>query len=250
MQSLHTWFASSAGQELAEREVRLLNRRLAGLYATRVLQVGAYGAGHCPAVFGCARQWIIDNWSQGPIDLHAEPEILPLANESVDVVILIHQLEFSERPHQIMREAVRVLAPEGHLLVLSFNPLSLWGLRRWLSFGAVSPPWSGRYLSALRLSDWMLVLGLTPRRSDALALLPPFALRWLPRQRLHSMPYNQSLGPLFRWVGGVNLVIGQKRVPGSTYPPVRRLRKFAINPRGWAGVGARHTCQETGNEKS
>lgn len=248
MQSLHTWFASSAGQELAEREVRLLNRRLAGLYATRVLQVGAYGAGHCPAVFGRARQWIIDDWSQGPIDLQAESETLPFATESVDVVMLIHQLEFSPRPHQVMREAARVLAPEGHLLILGFNPLSLWGLRRLLSFNGTEPPWAGRYLGALRLSDWMLVLGLTPRRSDALALLPPFALRWLPRQRLRAMPYNQNLGPILRWFGGVNLMIGQKRVPGSHYPSPRRVRKFEVNPRGWAEVGARHSRQETGNE--
>lgn len=236
MYSLHTWFASAAGQELAEREVRLLNRRLAGLYATRVLQVGAYGAGHCPAVFGRARQWIVDDWRQGPVDLQGAPDALPFANESVDVVILIHQLEFADRPHQVMREAVRVLAPEGHLLVLCFNPYSLWGLRRLLAFNHGQPPWTGRYLSALRLADWMLVLGLTPRSPDALALLL--------RQRVRAMPYNQCLGPVLRWVGGVNLVIGQKRVPGPTHPSLRRLRKLELSPRGWIEAGARHSREE------
>ena len=237
MHSLHTWFASTtAGQTLAELEVRLLNRRLAGLYATRVLQIGAYGAGHCPAVFGRARQWIVDDWPHGPIDLQGRPESLPFANESVDVVVLIHQLEFADRPHQMMREAVRVLAPEGHLLILSFNPYSLWGLRRLLAFKHGQPPWSGCYLSALRLSDWMLVLGLTPRRSDALALFP--------RQRVRPMSYNQTLGPILRWVGGVNLVIGQKRVPGPTHPLSGRMRKFELTPRGWIEAGARHSRQE------
>ena len=30
----------------------------------------------------------------------------------------------------MLREVDRVLAPEGHAVVLGFNPLSLWGLRR------------------------------------------------------------------------------------------------------------------------
>lgn len=235
MHSLHTWFASTAGQALAEREVRLLNRRLAGLYATRVLQVGAYGAGHCPAVFGRARQWIADDWHQGPVDLQSTPEALPLANESVDVVILIHQLEFADRPHQVMREAVRVLAPEGHLLVLGFNPHSLWGLRRLMALNNAQPPWAGRYLSGLRIADWMLVLGLTPHRTDSIALLP--------RQSVGAMPYNQALGPILRWVGGVNLVIGQKRVPGPTHPISGHWRKFELSPRGWVHAGARHSRQ-------
>jgi len=92
MEWLHDWFATPAGRDLAARESRLLSRRLAGLYARRVLQLGAYGGGFCPTVYGDARQWVMDDWPGGPIDLRAERTVIPLASGSVDVVILVISL--------------------------------------------------------------------------------------------------------------------------------------------------------------
>ena len=245
MRWLHRWFSTASGQELAERESRLLTRRLAGLYARRVLQVGAYGGGRCPAVFGEARQWVLDDWPGGPIDLRARSQVLPLASGSVDVVVLIHQLEFTAQPHQVIREAVRVLAPEGHLLVLGFNPFSLWGLRRLLPVGRREPPWAGRYLSSLRVSDRMQLLGLTPRSHDGLALLPPLPASLRPRQTPRRVVYGHSLGPGLRWLGGVHLVMGQKRVAGASPPPVRWHRRLELIPGGLAqaGAGARRSSR-------
>ncbi len=247
MQGLRDWFATTAGQDLAEREARLLSRRLAGLYARRVLQIGAYGGGRCPTVYGEARQWVMDDWPNGPIDLRANSEVIPLASGGVDVVVLIHQLEFAERPHQVIREAARVLAPEGHLLVLGFNPLSLWGLRRILPVNRQTPPWSGRYLGARRIADWMLLLGLTPRPYESLAVLPPPLQRWWLQRHPSRVADSQSLGPGLRWCGGVNLVMGQKRVNGAVSPPLPWRRRLEIIPGGLAeaGAGARRTRRET-----
>ena len=250
MQRLHRWFATRAGQELAERESRLLSRRLAGLYARRVLQVGAYGNGRCPAVFGDARQWVVDRWPGGPVDLVSRSEVLPLASGSVDVVVLIHQLEFSARPHQVIREAARVLAPEGHLLVVGFNPFSLWGLRRLLALPNRQPPWNGRYLSPWRVADWMQLLGLIPRPHDGLALLPPLPDRLRRQQSPGRVVYGHSLGPGLRWLGGVHLIMGQKRVAGMTPPPARWHRRLELIPGGLAqaGAGARHSRRDGLND--
>ena len=43
----------------------------------------------------------------------ALPEALPFANETFDLVVLPHSLDFSPAPQQLLAEAVRVLAPEA-----------------------------------------------------------------------------------------------------------------------------------------
>lgn len=249
MRALHEWFATPAGEDLAERETRLLTRRLAGLYARRVLQVGAYGGGRSPAVFGNVRQWVMDDCPDGSIDLEADSRVIPLTSSSVDVVMLIHQLEFSRAPHQVIREAARVLAPEGHLLVLGFNPYSLWGVRRALSGNAQTPPWSGRYLAARRIADWMMLLGMVPRRPEGVAVLPPPLSRWWLQRHPHSQANRrrESLGAGLNWIGGASLVIGQKRVNGAVNPPQQWRRRFEIIPGGLTQAGAGATRSRRGS---
>ncbi len=246
MHTLQHWFQTAAGADLAEQETRLLTRRLAGLYAQRVLQIGAYGAGRCPAVFGGARQWVLDNGLSESMDLRADAHVLPLASGSVDVVVLVHQLEFTPRPHQVMREAARVLAPEGHMLVLGFNPISLWGLRRVLSARSASAPWRGRYLTGQRVIDWLLLLGLRPRPIERFAILPPPLRQSLRQQRNSPIAYSRALSPGLSWLGGVNLVMGQKRMPGRHSPPSVASETLTRLPRGFAqaGAGARHSRQK------
>ena len=45
--------------------------------------------------------------------LAADPLQLPLATQSVDLVVLPHVLECHDNPHEVLREAERVLMPEG-----------------------------------------------------------------------------------------------------------------------------------------
>lgn len=85
-------------------------------------------------------------------------EALPLAAESVDLVLLHHVLEYALDPHQVLREADRVLLPEGHLLLMNFNPMGPWGLRGLVHAGRRSP-WHGHRLGRKRLHDWLGLLG-------------------------------------------------------------------------------------------
>ena len=84
---------------------------------------------------------------------------LPIDSHAVDVVILPHVIEFELRPHEALREASRVLVPEGSLVILGFNPVSLIGLRRVLKYRAATAPWCGTYFGAARLRDWLALLG-------------------------------------------------------------------------------------------
>src|SRR4029077_10084787 len=104
--------------------------------------------------------------------LRSDPVQLPLASQSIDLLALPHVLEFCAHPHAILREAERVLMPEGSVVISGFNPLSLWGAARALGWDRRQYPGCGRYIGLLRLKDWLALLrvGL---EGGGVALSPP-----------------------------------------------------------------------------
>jgi SAM-dependent methyltransferase len=136
---------------------------------------------------------------------------LPIAAQSVDLVVLPHVLEFDPEPHQILREVERILRPEGQLFILGFNPFSLFGLARRLHAQEDGFPWNGQYLSVSRLKDWLKLLGFELDRGAFGCYAPPARHEhWL--NRWHFM---EAAGD--RWwsfAGGVYLLRAIKRVYG------------------------------------
>jgi SAM-dependent methyltransferase len=138
---------------------------------------------------------------------------LPFANESLDLVVLPHVLEFASDPHQILREVDRVLRPEGRLIISGFNPASLWGARQYLSRLIGNPylPRDGQFISLIRVKDWLQLLNFSLDRGH-------FGCYKLPLQGKSSMgrmDYLESMGnrwwPIF---GAVFIVSAIKRHEG------------------------------------
>jgi SAM-dependent methyltransferase len=163
--------------------------------------------------------------------LRSEPVRLPLASQSVDVLALPHVLEFSAQPHAILREAERVLIPEGSIVVSGFNPLSLWGAARALGWERNQFPWRGKFIGLLRLKDWLALLGFELNGGRFGRYAPPFSKgRWLER-----CAFMEKAGD--RWwpiCGGVYVVRAVKRNVGMrlVVPAWRdkRAAKKALSP--------------------
>jgi SAM-dependent methyltransferase len=150
------------------------------------------------------------------IHLQGVPEHLPVFSDSIDSLILYHALEFSSDPHQVLREAERVLVPEGHIVILGFNPQSLWGLTKILKFRSKDAPWCGRFLSTLRLKDWLALKGFEVTTIRHCFYRPPV-------QRAGLLA---RLAKLERWgnkwwsfLGGVYIIVARKKV--STVTPIK-----------------------------
>lgn len=92
-------------------------------------------------------------------DLVAEIDDLPLLEHSVDVCVLAHALEFSLDPHHVVREANRVLIPNGYLVITGFNPFSLVGLNQFIPYRRNQTPWNERLFSPMRVKDWLHLMG-------------------------------------------------------------------------------------------
>ena len=86
----------------------------------------------------------------------ADTAELPFAGASIDGVVLHHALDVVADQHGTLREAARILKPGGRLVVVGFNPLSLWLLSKPLpAFRDLRP------LSVPRLGEWLTVLGMS-----------------------------------------------------------------------------------------
>jgi SAM-dependent methyltransferase len=135
---------------------------------------------------------------------------LPFDCDSMDLVVLPHVLEFSENPHQVLREVARVLRPEGNLIISGLNPRSLWGLRRTIG-SKQGYPWSGNFISLPRIKDWLALLSFDVVGGRFAAYAPPFnTSKWLDR-----FSFIEAAGD--RWwavSGGVYFVHAIKRVHG------------------------------------
>jgi len=141
-------------------------------------------------------------------DVRVDPCYLPFSAQSLDLVLLPHLLEFSEHPHQILREAERVLMPEGQIVISGFNPMSLWGLKRTVGRRKPQYPWCGDFIGLLRLRDWLKLLGFELNGGKFGCYAPPFGhAKWLKR-----FAFMEQAGD--RWwpiAGGVYVVRAKKR---------------------------------------
>ena len=77
---------------------------------------------------------------------------LPLLSNSVDVIVLVHLLEFVDYPVKLLQEIFHALKPNGQLVILGFNPWSLWGLKKTFSRGI---PWKGKFWSRAQVKRWL-----------------------------------------------------------------------------------------------
>jgi SAM-dependent methyltransferase len=130
--------------------------------------------------------------------LIAAADFLPIQSNSIDLAIMPHTLEFSNNPHQILREVYRVLIPEGHIVISGFNPLSLWGISRYLKANRAEYPWNGNFIALLRLKDWLKLLDFETMGGQLCCYAPPFEQeKW--RKRLSFM---EAAGDRWWPIGG------------------------------------------------
>jgi SAM-dependent methyltransferase len=206
--TLRDWFQTPLGHYLLEKERAYLDEVTPDIFGFHALQLGMVDTDLLRENRITHKFRIAES---GAVDLHADCHELPLATQSIDLVVLSHVLEFTDDPHAVLREVDRVMMPEGHLVIVGFNPWSLWGLRSALGFSRNQYPWNGSFLSLLRVKDWLALLGFDVSAGRLIAYAPPF----------DSEPWRRRFGFMEpagdRWwaVGGaVYMLQAIKRVRG------------------------------------
>jgi SAM-dependent methyltransferase len=206
--SLSDWFDTPQGQYVLAREQDYFDRTVSRLFGFNAVQLGLptqsfLSASRMPLRFNAS--------NQAGANVRLCNEELPFACNSIDLVVMPHILEFTEHPHQVLREIGRVLIPEGHLIISGFNPYSLWGLqRKWGNRQGY--PWCGNFIALTRLKDWLSLLGFEVIGGRFAAYAPPFTQsHWLEER----FAFMEAAGD--RWwaiSGGVYFLHAVKRVHG------------------------------------
>ena len=225
---LRDFYDSSLGQvarRMIRRRVRAIwpdvrGQSLLGLgYATPYLRPFRGEAARTIAVMP-AQQGVLHWPPEGPnvVALADEAE-LPLPDLSIDRVLLVHGLEYTEQLRPMLREIWRVLAGNGRLLVVAPNRRGIWARLDHTPFGH-GHPYTAAQLSRL-LRDNMF----TPIESETAVFVPPSS--W--HLTLTTAPAWEKIGS--RWFptfSGVLMTEASKQVYAGT--EVLTKRRIALTP--------------------
>lgn len=246
--SLASWLETPLGQYLLQTEQACIDQEVGDVFGFHAIQLGL------PQVDFLRANRIPYRYRVDPgtgAEVAATFEALPLLNQSVDLVVMPHVLEFSSNPHEVLREVTRVLMPDGHLIITGFNPWSLWGLRQLMRPRHAAYPWCGDFITLPRLKDWMKLMAIELAAGRMRCYLPPVRKpEWLER-----FGFLDAAGD--RWwpiAGGVYVLHGIKRVHGMRLimPSWRRSaikgKALAVVPRQ-AGQASAADHKRTGGPR-
>jgi len=224
--AVRAWFRAVPGRLLLEQEHTLLEQQLPDLFGYYLVQLGFLGEVPEASLAARIRERLVIG-VDGPVPGGVTPVAahltrLPIRTDSVDAVLLTHTLDFAADPHQVLREVDRILIPEGRLILIGFNSLSLWGLRRLWPPSRKRIPWNARFIGALRIQDWLRLLGFEIELTHYLMFSPPLRREGVMRR----LAFLDRLGtrcclPL----GGAYMIRAVKRVARLTpIEPVWRAK--------------------------
>lgn len=216
-QQLRDWLQESPGQVLLEQEQRCLNQMFPELFGYHLIQLGGGSFGFDFTATSHFRSHVVLDMSAQSLPLtsfvQADPVRLPVLSDSIDAVLMPHTLDFSTDPHQVLREMERVLIPEGRVVIIGFNPLSLWGAWRLMKKSSGTIPWQSQFLALRRINDWLSLLGFDVEKTRHLMFRPPLRGQKM-MERLACMErMGQQFWPLLSCVYVVQAV---KRVSTKT----------------------------------
>jgi SAM-dependent methyltransferase len=206
--TLQEWFGTPLGEYLLHKERAYLDEITPDVFGFHALQIGL------PEIDFLRESRIAHRMRvavDGRPDVHAKGHELPFSTQSIDLVILPHVFEFTAEAHAILREVDRIMMPEGRLVIVGFNPWSLWGLRSTIGPKRSEHPWNGRFVSLPRVKDWLSLLSFEVNAGRLIGYAPPFdRASW--RKRFGFM---EPAGDRWWAVGGaVYMLQAIKRVRG------------------------------------
>lgn len=225
---LHSWFATPAGRYLLDWERQRFDSAVDDIFGYHGVQLGL------SELDGLAASRVRRHWLAAasydlrpadpdpgvePVRAHAlvtDFSALPFASGSLDMVLMPHTLDLAEDPHAALREAERVLMPDGKLVICGINPTSLWGLhqRRALALRAFGLqdgflPDAMDGIGYWRLRDWLRLLSFEVESAQFGCFRPAVRTqRWLDRYRWLDAA-GDRWWPIF---GAAYFVVATKRV--------------------------------------
>ena len=162
------------------------------------------------------------SWPAGQpnVSVLCEETLWPLETGHVDRLILMHGLETSESPSELLDEAYRVLGPGGQALFILPNRSGLWARSDRTPFGYGRPYSLGQLETQLKRHDFV------PEEHVSVLYQPPSTRRFW----MKTAPFWEKTGRSIPAImaGGVMMVLASKKHPPSRRGVGERAR--VLNP--------------------
>ncbi len=234
---LRDFYAGPVGRMVVRQLAPVIRGLVRVDAATRVLgfgfatpYLGALGEAERVLAFMPAAQGVIDWPAGGPSATALVDEgSLPLPDSSIDLVILVHALEMSQRPHGLMSELRRVLTGGGRLVIVAPNRQGPWAR------SDISPLGFGRPYSRGQLRSVFAEVGFEAEAWTTGLHMPPFASRPMLGAARVLDRIGRMIWPAF---AGVIVVAAVKRTVQGITVRVRPQLAPALRPAFGPPAGA------------
>ncbi len=184
-------------------------------YATPYLG-GFRNKAHCVGALMPAGQGALIWPSSGPKSCAlVDEERLPLADNSVDFLLVVHGFEMAGHVRPVLREMWRVLAPQGRLLMVVPNRRGVWARTEGTPFGYGRPYSRGQLEVILKQAMFC------PLSWGGALFVPPFSRNTMLRTAVGWERAGARVAPGF---GGVILVEATKELEA----PVGKVEKRRV----------------------
>ena len=250
-QRVYSWFESTVASFLFEKEIEMIARELPKGFGRVLLYssvIGTHPLQH--SLFEKSRAAYKMHFSPVASEEPQKTEIpntmfcvgsltaLPFENDSIDTIVLHHALDIEWDVYQVLREAVRVLAPGGQLVILGFNPFSLFGASHFFLRFLQGAVWSRHFISSVRLSEWMHLLDLDMNDPQyaynewPLVLSEPCAQKTSLKEQKFCLKEKVQWGfqkilslKWLQFLGAIYLISAKKKNFGMTFLPNKSMVK-------------------------
>lgn len=233
---LEQWCQGPLGSALLQEEQQQVDRVVNYLFGYHLMQLSIsrqldlsrsstinHRFSFTPAINACPevqRDHKVDQLPQS----FADPEKIPLSAETIDVAVLHHVLDFSQHPHQLLRETARVLIPRGYAVIVGFNPFSWFGVCKTFARPfSRRPHWRHHSLRLGRVIDWLRLLDFEPVEITQGYYRFPIDH---PGVIARTQWYERLMKKINLPIGGFYVIVARKDVIGMT--PIKPVwKKFS-----------------------
>ena len=218
-QKLRRWYKTPLGEALYQQESEALAAVLPKLFGYHVIQLSNHMGTEYLEKSLIRHQVIVDydtKDSDTDVNIRLNAHQLPIASDSIDVVLMPHTLDVDMTPHLVLREVDRILVPEGRVVIQGFNPWSSWGVRHLMNLYKGEPPYSLHFISPSRIKDWFALLGFEIESVNMVYFRPPLGQSLIMEKLEFMDKYGKKLWPSF---GASYTIVAKKQV--STLTPIK-----------------------------
>lgn len=217
-QRLGTVARHFVGRSIRRRWTDLREQRVLGIgYPTPYLGLFREEAERCLAFMPAAQGVVKWPTTRPSLAALVDEFELPLPDNAVDRVLLVHSLEMSHDPVALLREVWRVLSSGGQLLAVIPNRRGIWARMDTTPFGH-GRPYSRTQITALLRDAWF-----TPIAWDEALYIPPIPRGWFLRS---AVAWERAGATISAPFAGVHIVEATKQIYRAI--PARREKRVLV----------------------